>query len=82
MSRFVFFFIAFLFSFSNSRGNHTEDDIKKMWTDTNYNFEFLFETLNADYCYQSGRKFTACLMAFNELLTSIKRDGQEGEFYH
>ncbi len=81
MSRFVFFFIAFISSFSNSWGNYTEDDIKKIWADTNYNFEFLFETLNADYCYQSRRKFTACLMAFNELLASISRNGQEGEFY-
>lgn len=82
MKRYVFF-IFFAFSFSNLWGSFSEAEIKKAWTDTGYDFEVLFKVLNADYCSQSEKRFSACLMAFNGLLSSIKADSknQSGEFY-
>lgn len=82
MKQFVFF-IIFVFSFSNLWGEFSEAEIKKAWTDTGYNFRVLFDGLNADYCSQSERRFASCLMAFNDLLSSIKTNNksQPAEFY-
>ncbi len=81
MNQCLCFIIVFLLSFSNLWANYTEDEIKKMWVDTEFDFKALFQRLNARKCHKSEKKFGECLMAFNELLLSIKRDGKDGESY-
>ena len=66
----VVFFILIIFSFSSSWGNFSESEIKKAWTETGYSFEILFEDLGAEHCYKSEKRFSACLMAFHELLST------------
>ena len=80
MNPFVLFF-TFIFLFSTSWGIYTEDEIKKMWTDTNYGFENLFYTLDANLCYKSEKRFSACMMAFNDLLLKIKKEGEDDKFH-
>ncbi len=80
MNPFVLFF-TFIFLFSTSWGMYTEDEIKKMWTDTGYGFENLFYTLDANLCYKSEKKFSACLLAFNDLLLKIKKEGEDDKFH-
>ncbi len=70
-------FIAFIFLFSSSWGDYTKDEIKKMWANTNHNFKVLFYVLDAENCYRSKKKFSACMMAFNNLLSQIKKDGKD-----
>ena len=70
MSRWIFFAI-FIFSFY-SWGQ--SEEYKKHWSETGYNFEIVFEKLKADYCYQSEKRFSGCMMAFHKLLKSAKKD--------
>ncbi len=70
MIRWVFF-VIFIFSFSNSWGKPT---IEELWTETGYSFDILFKELNAQRCYQSEKKFSGCLMAFHKLLASAIKD--------
>lgn len=61
---------VFVFSFSDSRGQVGLQE--RLWSETGYNFKILFETLNAEYCYKSEKRFVGCMMAFHTLLVSAK----------
>ena len=79
--KFFVFFLTFLFLSSYSQGSYIEDEIKKIWADTNYNFKVLFFQLNKKTCFKSKKKFSACMLAFNDLLSKIKRDDTGNEYY-
>ena len=73
MIRWILFFI-FIFSFTNLWGQSELE--KRLWTETNYNFDVLFnQDLSAENCYKSEKEFVGCLMAFNRLLSNIDEGG-------
>ncbi len=65
----------FIFSFTSSWGQTTEKEnglakTKRFWTETNYDFNRLFnEDLSAEICFSSEKEFIGCMMAFNSLLS-------------
>lgn len=60
-------FLVFIFSFTSSWGQKL--DIKKIWAETNYNLDILFnQDLTVEKCYSSEKEFIGCMMAFEELL--------------
>ena len=71
---FTLFIVSSVFLFSSSWGDFTEDEIKKAWTETGFDFETLNGKLTVEICYQSEKKFSACLMAFHELLSEAVED--------
>ena len=80
MKPFVFSF-TLLFLFSNLWGFYTEDEIRRMWTETGMNFRAISRPLSSKQCYRSRKRFGACLIAVNELLSQIKRDGNDDLCY-
>ncbi len=74
MNRYTLFFILSLSLSLNSRASFAEVEAKQAWTKTGFNFEILFHELNVDHCYQNEKRFSACLMAFHELLLSARED--------
>ena len=72
---------SFIFLFSNSWGNYTEDEIKQMWTETNINFRAISQTLSAKQCYKSKERFSACLIVVNYFLSQIKKDNNDDVCY-
>ncbi len=73
----VFILIFFILLFSNSWGIFSDDEIKQAWRDTGYNFREVFKDLKKENCYESEKKFSACLMVFHRLLSI----GREDESY-
>ncbi len=55
-------------------GGFTQDEIKRAWKDVGYNIEVWFLAVNVNYCYESERRFTGCLMSFNQLLLTAMED--------
>lgn len=77
MTRLIVFLI-FIFSFTSSWGQQMID-AKKLWAETNYNFDILFsQHLNAQRCYSSEKEFVGCMMAFQKLVLSKGKD----KFHH
>ena len=74
MKLFILFIVSSVFLFPNSWGDFTKDEIKRAWTDTGYNFETFSEFLKVEDCYESEKKFSACLMAFHQLLSEAIED--------
>ena len=73
MTRLILF-LVFVFSFTSLWGQ-TEDMKKKVWAETNYNFDILFNRhLTAQKCYSSEKEFVGCMMAFQELVLLSKKD--------
>ena len=71
-------FTFFIFLLSDSQGRFSEDEINQAWTETGYSFETLTKELTMESCYKSEITFSACLMAFHELLArAIKNESYQ-----
>ncbi len=73
---FILFAVSSVFLLPSSWGDFTEDEIKQAWTETGFGFERLTtqEFLTVETCYESEKKFGACLMVFHQLLSEDIED--------
>ncbi len=71
---FIFFAVSSVFLFPSSWGDFTEDEKKQAWAETGFGFETLNQKLTVETCYESEKKFSACLMAFHQLLSEDIKD--------
>ena len=77
LNRVIFFFIFFLFLLSHAQGDRgaTEGEEKRAWRETGLDLNFFREKMGE--CHISEKNFSACMMAFHELVLNLDENNPQ-----